>query len=378
MSRVLRHPTPCCFRSLDLVNPNLVNPIVTRPSNEQYSYNFVGNAQSLDHIILNVPASAKLTGYAHGRVNSDFAESNRGDSATPKRLSDHDPAVAYFSLPEAVDVTAQTLITRGGLLFNRALNAFTQSVTVKNTGAQPIAGPVAVIVTALPAGVTLANASGITTGGQPYLSMTPGTLAPVRRLPRRSVLPGQEPKPLHGRPKQRLAPSKSGRFEKTMNRLTSFIAVTFLLAAASAQAAPQLFTVSINTSSLLGAAAYLDFNFGARQRLCRRRFAHHLRVQQRRNPWRLFRPLWLCRRHAPLERRTRQPTLTGGLLLAGAHARQFDRVQPDPRRGPCERADRRAGWFILRRMAVRRDLQPAAFAGCAFCRRHRRVGPRSL
>ncbi len=48
-----------------------------------------------------------------------------------------------------------------------------------------------------------------------------------------------------------------------MNRLTSFIAVTFLLAAASAQAAPQLFTVSINTSSLLGSAAYLDFNFGA-------------------------------------------------------------------------------------------------------------------
>ncbi len=161
----------------DLVNPDLTNLIGTRPLNEQYSYNFAGNNQSLDHVIVNAPALQRLTRFAHGRVNADFAESNRGDSTTAKRLSDHDPAVAYFTLPEAVNVTAQVQITRGGLLFNRALNLFTQTVTVKNIGAGALSGPVSVAVTALPAGVTLANAAGTTPDGKPYIVMTSGALA---------------------------------------------------------------------------------------------------------------------------------------------------------------------------------------------------------
>lgn len=177
---IMGSPTtdPVLVTVADLVNPNLTNPITARPLNEQYSYNFVGNNQTLDHILVNQAGMARLSGYAHGRVNADFAESNRGDVTTAKRLSDHDPAVAYFTLPEAVDVTGQTQVTRGGLVFNRLLNAFTQTVAVKNVGAQALNGPVSVAATALPAGVALANASGTMNDGTPYLVMTAGALAP--------------------------------------------------------------------------------------------------------------------------------------------------------------------------------------------------------
>jgi hypothetical protein len=180
MGTVQGTPTasPVLLPVADLVNPDLANLMTTRPVNEQYSYNFGGSTQSLDHIIVNGPANQRVTRFAHGRVNSDFAESNRGDSTTPKRLSDHDPAVAYLRLPEAINVTAQVQVTRGGLIFNRALNVFTQTVTVKNTGAQALSGPVLVAATALPAGVGLVSPNGTTPGGSPYVVMAPGALAP--------------------------------------------------------------------------------------------------------------------------------------------------------------------------------------------------------
>ena len=52
-------------------------------------------------------ASAAPVRLEHARINADFAEDNRGDTTVPLRLSDHDPAVAYFTgpgfgLPDAV------------------------------------------------------------------------------------------------------------------------------------------------------------------------------------------------------------------------------------------------------------------------------------
>ena len=54
-----------------------------------------------------IAASAAPVRLEHARINADFAEDNRGDTTVPLRLSDHDPAVAYFSppgfgLPDAV------------------------------------------------------------------------------------------------------------------------------------------------------------------------------------------------------------------------------------------------------------------------------------
>ncbi len=69
---------------------------------ERYSYAFDGNAQALDHILVSQALISALGGVRldHARINSDVPETFRNDATTPFRISDHDPAVAYFALPE--------------------------------------------------------------------------------------------------------------------------------------------------------------------------------------------------------------------------------------------------------------------------------------
>ncbi|MGH9871610.1 MAG: DUF4214 domain-containing protein [Pyrinomonadaceae bacterium] len=83
--------------SSDLVNPDLTNLIDLLPAAQQYSYNFDGNAQVLDHIILNHKALVFLTRFAYARNDSDFAVKNY-ESTNELRISDHDQPVAYFNL----------------------------------------------------------------------------------------------------------------------------------------------------------------------------------------------------------------------------------------------------------------------------------------
>jgi predicted extracellular nuclease len=66
-----------------------------------YSYSFDGNAQTLDHVLLSPAASAALSGFGHAHIDADFPETLRSDPTRPERLSDHDPAVARFTYPEA-------------------------------------------------------------------------------------------------------------------------------------------------------------------------------------------------------------------------------------------------------------------------------------
>lgn len=87
--------------SNDLVNPDLIDLDQLVPANERYSYNFDGNAQALDHILVTQSLKAALGGirFDHARINSDLPETFRNDPATPFRISDHDPTIAYFALP---------------------------------------------------------------------------------------------------------------------------------------------------------------------------------------------------------------------------------------------------------------------------------------
>ena len=86
---------------VDLVNPDLDNLFDSPPAAERYSYVFDGNAQNLDHILINLSLDvATLTHRAeHARINADFPDTARNDGTTPVRLSDHDPMVAYFTAP---------------------------------------------------------------------------------------------------------------------------------------------------------------------------------------------------------------------------------------------------------------------------------------
>jgi predicted extracellular nuclease len=97
---ILGTPAPASqvtLPSADLVNPNQIDLVDMLPATQQYSYNFDGNAQTLDHIIVNPNANASLTRFAYVRNDSDFAVKNY-ESTNALRMSDHDQPVAYFDL----------------------------------------------------------------------------------------------------------------------------------------------------------------------------------------------------------------------------------------------------------------------------------------
>jgi hypothetical protein len=97
--------------SPDLVNPDLVNLTDTLPVEQRYSFVFNGNAQTLDHILVNNNANARVTRYAVSRNNGDFPNAFRSDATRPERVSDHDMPVAYFTLNAAPVANAPVLIS---------------------------------------------------------------------------------------------------------------------------------------------------------------------------------------------------------------------------------------------------------------------------
>ncbi len=98
---ILGTPAPSdqvTLASSDLVEPNLFDLVETLPASQRYSFVFEGNAQVLDHIIVNQAARARVTRFAYGRNNADFPEAFKTDASRSERVSDHDLPVAYFSL----------------------------------------------------------------------------------------------------------------------------------------------------------------------------------------------------------------------------------------------------------------------------------------
>lgn len=89
--------------SFDRWTHQLTNLVYTVPADQQYSLLFEGNAQALDHVMVNSQMLAQNTRFAYGRYNADFSESFASDTSRPERLSDHDAPVAYFSFPSDTD-----------------------------------------------------------------------------------------------------------------------------------------------------------------------------------------------------------------------------------------------------------------------------------
>ncbi len=73
-----------------LVGNNLKNLTLTLPENQQYSYLYDGNAQVLDQILTSLSLAQKMSYFDAVHVNAEFANT--------KRLSDHDPVLARFSI----------------------------------------------------------------------------------------------------------------------------------------------------------------------------------------------------------------------------------------------------------------------------------------
>jgi len=84
----------------DLVDPNLENQVLSLPADQRYSFNFQGNAQTLDHALTSAAAAAFVRGFEFGRGNADAAEELIEDDSTPLRASDHD-GFALFVMSDA-------------------------------------------------------------------------------------------------------------------------------------------------------------------------------------------------------------------------------------------------------------------------------------
>jgi uncharacterized protein len=138
---------------VDLVNPDLDNLFDTAPASERYSFIFDGNAQSLDHLLVNQPLIAGTTArrIEHPRINADFPETARNDGTTPVRLADHDPLVGFFQVPAFL--TAGLSITKDDLVDPVTAGNFNgYEIRVANQGPDDAAD--VVVTDPLPAGTT--------------------------------------------------------------------------------------------------------------------------------------------------------------------------------------------------------------------------------
>ena len=84
----------------DLVNPDLINLVDKIKADQQYSYSFDGNAQVLDHILINEAMKNHINGFGYVRLNADFPAVYRNDDTRVERFSDHDAAIAYFTFDD--------------------------------------------------------------------------------------------------------------------------------------------------------------------------------------------------------------------------------------------------------------------------------------
>ncbi|HEX8566313.1 MAG TPA: hypothetical protein VF648_11760 [Pyrinomonadaceae bacterium] len=90
----------------DLVNPDLTDLVNHIPHDQRYSYVFAGNAQILDHFLVNEAGKKHAARFGFARVNADFPETYRNDANRPERISDHDAAIGYFSVSEIAQTAA--------------------------------------------------------------------------------------------------------------------------------------------------------------------------------------------------------------------------------------------------------------------------------
>lgn len=159
-----------------------------RPSGMPYSYVFGGQSGYLDHALASASLSPQVAGVAEWHVNADEPEviDYNIDSAKPQdlysalpyRASDHDPVVISLDLQPAYrDITAAVSVNSSGLTYNRATQKYTGTFAFSNTGSSALHGPFQVVFGGLPAGVTLANASG-SHAGAPYVTVNAASLAP--------------------------------------------------------------------------------------------------------------------------------------------------------------------------------------------------------
>lgn len=177
-------PNQVLVASEVITSPVLANLVETVPASNRYSYSFDGNAQVLDHILVNQAALASVIRMEFARNNADFPDILRNDGSRPERISDHDAPVAYFRLPLTTNINRLVNVLVLGTLNNPQFTEAEDDVRVVNQSGEFIRGPVHLFLTGLAPGVRVHNPTGYS-NGVPYLlisvdGLAPGASKPVR------------------------------------------------------------------------------------------------------------------------------------------------------------------------------------------------------
>ncbi|MBI4893321.1 MAG: hypothetical protein HY821_22055 [Acidobacteria bacterium] len=134
-----------------------------------YSYVFGGNAQSLDHVLVNARVGPRVRLYQPAHISADFPETLRSDGSRPERLSDHDPLVVYLRLP--VEITSKATVEAGPVSADETDGGSVCELTIINTSAAPLAPEWFVVLDGLASPLSALNATGLTPEELPYFSM---------------------------------------------------------------------------------------------------------------------------------------------------------------------------------------------------------------
>src|SRR5438045_1128483 len=81
--------------------------------------------------------------------------------------------IATAAAPATLDVTNKFAIvsSASGPALNRATNTYDATFVLKNTSGAPILAPIVIVIGGLTDGVTLANKTGTSADGKPYVSL---------------------------------------------------------------------------------------------------------------------------------------------------------------------------------------------------------------
>jgi len=151
------------YRASPVATPLVLGDALTADPAQRYSYVFEGNAQTLDHAVVNAalvndPAVAGLS-VEHARINADFRVFHYGQFGLPYtaqnpplRVSDHDPVRLSIRVvrPASADLalawSTRSMTSKGAFA----------TLTLRNTGASPISGAQVRITLDIPADATAA------------------------------------------------------------------------------------------------------------------------------------------------------------------------------------------------------------------------------
>jgi uncharacterized protein len=130
---------------------------------QRYSFSFEGNAQSLDHAVVNEPLLMQDgVRSEHARINADFAVINYGVyGGLPTRVSDHDPVIVYIKPRAFQSVDLAVAVSNPDTVINNGANTlFTVTVSNLDTAIAVNNARLNVVLDTPLSGVTVAAANG--------------------------------------------------------------------------------------------------------------------------------------------------------------------------------------------------------------------------